>query len=64
MAYVGTLARERDFRPFETPVPRSTPDYYALVKKPMDMATVKSELCLLCCLAVVQAYVSLCSALD
>jgi hypothetical protein len=42
VAYVGTLARERDFRPFEKPVPRTTPDYHRLVKKPMDLATVKS----------------------
>lgn len=44
MEYVGNLARERDFRPFEKPVSSTTPDYYRLVEKPMDLATIKSEL--------------------
>lgn len=39
--YVGNLARERDFRPFEKPVSSTTPDYYRLVEKPMDLATIK-----------------------
>ena len=43
MAYVRTLVGQRDFQPFEKPVPRSTPDYYRLVKKPMDLATIQSE---------------------
>lgn len=43
MGYVSSLASQRDFEPFAKPVPRSTPDYYRLVKKPMDLATIQSE---------------------
>ncbi len=39
-AFVNSLRKERAFEAFKDPVPKNTPGYFEVIKKPMDLGTI------------------------
>lgn len=59
LAYVQGLLRDRDFEPFRQPV-RGVAGYSDVVRRPMDLGTIKGELLLLVIVVMFIAFYCYC----